>query len=281
MVFRYRLDGKVEPMARFRRMAAFALMFAALGATVTGVVVAATDANPSSSGKDPLALNGYPPHSALLRVVISTGQTYDVSALVNVNFLTRNVEANILIPFFFSSTRIDVRLVHRHLYAGSPNLSSLIGAPWLSIAAAQPTLFGLALELTRPDISLISGFSQTHVSTSGQSTTYTYHRDAVTITAPSGLPVTLPTKAAVDFSLTLGSQGELTASSFAVTSKTSTASISATVLSYNGPAHIVAPPKSVVKPVNSAFLKQLFGSTSLGGLLSPKGSVSLPHVSLS
>ena len=262
------------------RAGALCLAVVALALTVTGVVVAATDSNPSGTPKDALALNGYPPKSAQLHVVISTGQRYNVTADVNVNFVTNAVEAQVQVPLFFSATTVDLRLVDNHLYAGTGNLSSIIGKPWVAMALKEPSLYGLSLEMTKPDIGLISGFPSITVTGDRQSKTYHYHRDNVTITAPSGLPLTLPTHAAIDFSITLGAQGELTATSFVVTSKTSTASISATVVSYNQPAHIVAPRAKDVQPVNPTILRQLFGSSSVTKLLSPQNVSSLGQIRL-
>ncbi len=262
------------------RVASLGLVIAALALTVTGVTLAATDPNPSGAAKDPLVLNGYPPKSTQLHVTVSTGQAYNVTADVNVNFVTNDVRAQLQVPMFFSATQVDLRLVNSHLYAGSGNLSKIIGSSWLATPLSQPSLYGLSLEMTKPDISLISGFSQETITHSGYNTTYSYHRDNVAITAPNGLPVTLPTRAAVDFSITLGSQGELTASSFTVTSKTSTASISVAVLSYNQPADITAPPASDVKQVNTSQLQKLFGSLPVTNLLSPKGVASLGQIRL-
>lgn len=262
------------------RAGALSLAVVALALTVTGVVVAATDSNPAGSPKDTLALNGYPPKSAQLHVVISTGQRYNVSADVNVNFVTNAVEAQLQIPLFFSATNIDLRLVNNQLYAGSGNLSSIVGKSWVALPLKEPSLFGLALEMTKPDIGLISGFPSITVTGDALSKTYRYHRDNVTITAPTGFPVTLPTRAAIDFSITLGAQGELTATSFVVTSKTSTASITATVVSYNQPAHIVAPSAKDVKQLSPAILRQLFGSSSVTKLLSPQNVSSLGQIRL-
>ena len=262
------------------RLGALSLAVLALALTVTGVVLAATDANPSGAPRDALALNGYPPKSAQLHVVISTGQRYTVSADVNVNFVTNAVQALVQIPLFFSATTVELRLVNNHLYAGTDTLSSIVGKPWVALPVKAPSLFGLSLEMTKPDIALITGFPSITVTGDRQSKTYHYHRDNVTITAPTGLPVTLPTHAAIDFSITLGSQGELTATSFVVTSKTSTASITATVVSYNQPASIVAPSATDVQPVTPAILHQLFGSSSITKLLSPQNVTSLGQIRL-
>jgi len=263
------------------RVAGVGLAVAALALTVTGVVLAATDPNPGGSSKDPLSLNGYPPRTAQLHVVISTGQAYDVSADVNVNFRSNTVEALVQVPLAFSSVVVDLRLAHHHFYASSPNLSTVIGTHWLSMTSSQPALYGLSLEMTRPDIALISGFTTLTVVHQGYSTTYRYHRDNVAIAIPNGLPLSVPARANVDFTITLGKQGELTAASFAVSSAHSHASVTATVISYNAPARIVAPPARQVTPVDTARIAQLFGSSPLSGLLNPRSLTSLGQIRLS
>ncbi len=268
-------------MAVSKKFAAAALAVVALGLTATGVVLAATDPNPGGTQSDLLALNGYPPRSAQLHVVVSTGQAYDVTADVNVNFVTNAVSAQLHIPLGFSAARADLRLVGGHLYASSPSLGALLGSKWLSTASTSASLYGLSLEMTRPDISLISGFPEETVTHNGNYTTYAYHRDNVAITAPSGLPIVTPTHAAIDFSITLGRQKELTATSFKVTSARSTAWVKVTVLSYNKAAHIVAPPARDVTPVNAGQIGSLFGSSSLGNLFNPKAITSLGQISLS
>jgi hypothetical protein len=55
-----------------KRVMAVVIAVVAIALTVFGIVLAATDPNPADIGKDPLALNGYPPHSADLAVSLST-----------------------------------------------------------------------------------------------------------------------------------------------------------------------------------------------------------------
>src|SRR5487761_2397423 len=255
-------------MAVSRKVAGFGLAAVSLALTVTGVVIAATDSSPAGNS-DPLALHGYPPRSAQLHVVISTGQAYEVTADLNINFRTDALSARVYAPLLFSAVEVDARLVHRHVYLTSPNLSTIIGTRWLSMNAGQPSLYGLSLEMTHPELGLISGFTQKTVTRSGPFTTYDYRRANVSITAPQGLPVTV------------GQSGEITATRLVVTSKHSTASVTVTVTSYNGPARIVAPPARQVTPVDTSRLGQIFGSPSLGNLLSPQGIASLGQVSLS
>ena len=269
-------------MALSKRAGAIALVVVAFALTVMGIVVAATDTNPGSNNTDALALNGYPPKSADLAVAITTGRAYSVNADVHVNFVTNSVDATVQVPFAFSSINADLRLVNRHLYAGLSNLQSIIGRSWVSTPMKTPSLYGYSLEMTKPDIALISGYTRKTVTTSDSVTTYNFYRDHTTIRAPAGLPVTLPTLATVDFSISVGSQGELTGLGLTVTSKRSTAAITVSVLSYNRPAMIVAPPAKDVLPVTKSILKKLFGaSSSIPSLLTPKNVAALGQIRLS
>jgi hypothetical protein len=263
------------------RLPAIVLAAVALALTITGVVLAATDPNPSQVLKDPLVLNGYPPRSADIQLVVSTGQAYNVDAEVNINFVTNALEAELRIPMFFSAEQIDLRLVNNRLYAGSPNFSSLIGANWIGTKASLSSLYGLSLEMTKPDISLITGFPIESVSTSGYSKTYTYERKNFILGTPSSLPVKMPTGATLRITITVGSQGEVTASSLSLESKTTNFSVTATVLSYNHSAKIVAPPAGQVKQESTSLLHKLLGTSSLAKLLSPKYLANLGKVQVS
>ncbi len=267
-------------MAVSSRAASLLLALVATALTVTGVVLAATDSNPGGSTTDALALNGYPPRSAQLAVTISSGQAYDVTANVNVNFVTNALDAQLNVPMAFSNVGVDVRLVKKHVYVGLANLSTIAGAPWLAMKASAPSLYGLSLEMTKPDIGLISGYTSKSVTTSGFLTTYRFRRNNVAISMPGSLPLSLPRQGDVTFTITTGSQGELVAASFAVSSSHSHASITATVLSYNQPADIAAPPASQVKALDPALLSRVFGSSSLGAFLRPGAIASLGQVQL-
>ena len=267
-------------MAVSSRAASVLLALVATALTVTGVVLAATDSSPGGATKDPLALNGYPPRSAKLAVTISSGQEYNVTATVNVNFATNAVDAQMNVPMAFSNVGVDLRLVNKHLYVGLANLAAVAGAPWLATTSSQPSLYGLSLEMTKPDVALISGFTSKSVTTSGYLTTYRFHRSSVAISMPSTLPLSLPRRADVTFVITTGSQGELVSSSFVVSSAHSHASISATVLSYNQPADIAAPPASQVKALDPALLSRIFGSSSLGAFLRPGAISSLGQIQI-
>ncbi len=259
-------------MAVSTRSGAMLLAAVALSLSTTGIFFAATDSSSNGPAKDPLALNGYPPKSANLLVTASTGQAYSLSANVNVDFSTNNVEATISFPLVFSVAAVDLRLVGHHLYAGSAASSS---GPWLMIPATKPALFGLALEMTKPDIGLIGGFGQETITTSGYYTTYHFIRNNVAVSnilGPANQPARL---ASLDWSLTTGAQGEVTQSSVTITARHSTTTITAVVLSYNHGGPIIAPLRSDVRPVSRSTIQKILASAAFTSILIPQHLSSL------
>jgi hypothetical protein len=268
-------------MAVPKRLAPVTLIAVALALTLTGVIYAATDSNPAGIAKDPLALNGYPPRTADFELTVSTGQKYNLNANVAVNFRKNSAQAQLLIPLVFSDASINVRLVKGHLYVGSSNLSSIFGASWISTAAKNPSLFGLSLEMTKPDVALITGFNKKTVTKNGYLTTYRYERDNVILSLPSSSPVKMPAGTTIDVTITVGSQGELTAATVSESSKSSKVVISLNVLSYNQPLDVSVPPTNQVKKVNISILRKLLSGTPFKKLLSPKYLGSLGKTQIS
>ena len=259
-------------MAVFTRSAGLALAVVAIALTAGGVVWAATDANPSSISKDPLVLNGYPPKSANILVTISTGQAYSVSANVNVNFRTNDVAAIVHFPLIFSATAVDVRDVNNRLYAAAADVSS---GTWLSLPLHVPALFGYSLELTKAtDISFINGFTTKTVTKSGYTTTYTFSRKDVPLVNVLNPASTLATLGSLTWSISVGSQDEVSASTLSMKTRTASTTITAAILSYNQPAHIVAPPMSEVKTIKGSSIGQILSSTAFTTLLFPQNLTS-------
>src|SRR5271155_68854 len=153
-------------MAKMTRFMAPVLAVVACALTVLGVVIAATDSNPAGLAKDPLTLNGYPPKTADLGVTLTSGSGVRLTANVEVNFKSDRAAADVSFPLVVTSAEIDLRLAKGHLYARAADQAS---GPWLVTSLATPSLFGVSLELTRPDIDLITGFHK-RVVTSGYST---------------------------------------------------------------------------------------------------------------
>ncbi|HVA52968.1 MAG TPA: hypothetical protein VNF05_05585 [Acidimicrobiales bacterium] len=261
-------------MAVKKRFMALALAAVALALTVTGVVVAATDSNPSGLTKDPLVLNGYPPSSAQLAVSVSAGSNFELSANVAVNFTANKVDAVVSLPTVVSSAAIELRLIAGHLYARSASQSS--GA-WMDAKVKTPSLFGVALELTKPDIKLITGFQETKTK-SGHSTTYVLYRNNVALTNLFGSSST-SVLGSVRWTITVGSQGEVSMSSVVVKSKHTTTALSVTVSSYNHPVHVATPIS--VKLIPLAEIDKLLTSASIPTLLIPRSLTSLSQATLS
>jgi hypothetical protein len=264
-------------MAVSKRTGATLLAVVALGLSVTGVVLAATDSNPGGSSKDPLVLNGYPPRSANILLTVSTGQPYKLSANVNMDFTTNRVDATVQFPLVFTMASVDLRLVDKHLYVGSAAASS---GSWFSLPMKQPALFGLALEMTKPDIALISGFSHETKTKSGYITTYDFTRDNVAVSNPLGTTTASIAVGSLDWSISTGSQGEVTQSTITVRSGHRTTTISAVVLSYNHSGHISAPPADKVHPFDKSLIKKLLGSASISSILLPQNLSSLGQMHL-
>lgn len=264
-----------------KKVGAWALAVVSLGLTVTGVVLAATDPNPADVAKDSLALNGYPPKTADVQLVISTGQDLHVSANVWMNFTNDAMAAQVSVPMIVSTVEVDMRLVHGSLYTTSPSFSSIFGSRWIATSAKQPSLFGLSLEMTKPDISLISGFNNESVTTNGYFKTYTFTRDNLILSTGGTNPIKAPASAKVVFAVTVGKQGEVTASTIALTSKVTSLYVTATVLSYNQPAKIVAPPSKDVTREKISALQKLFAGTPLSSMLGNLNLSNLGKVQLS
>jgi hypothetical protein len=260
------------------RFMALALVVVALALTVTGVVIAATDSNLSAHTKDPLTLNGYPPSSADLLVTLSTGAPFGLSANVEVNFKTNRVDAVVRFPLVVATAAIEVRLIHGHLYARSADVSS---GPWLAAALKTPSLFGVALEMTKPDIDLITGFDHKTVTRSGYTTTYDFYRDRVAVSSLLGSATSPSRVGSVRWIITVGSQGEVSQSTLTVKTKKSEMTLSVTVESYNQPTHIATPARTSVKPVTNSVLEQLLNSQSVASILVPRDLTSLAQASLS
>ncbi len=261
-------------MAVQKRFMALALAAVALALTVTGVVLAATDSNPGGLSKDPLVLNGYPPSTANLNVQLSAGSAFNLSANVAVNFTGNKVDAVVSIPTVVSGAAVELRLIANQLYARSAAQSS---GPWMDAKMKALPLFGVALELTKPDIKLLTGFHET-VTKSGYSTTYVLYRDHVALT---NLFSSSPTSVlgSVRWTITVGSQGEVSMSSVTVKSAHTSTTLSVNVLSYNQSVHVATP--TDVKSIPLASIDKLLTSKSIPTLLVPRNLTSLSQVTLS
>jgi hypothetical protein len=260
-------------MAAFKKSYGVALAVVALSLTVLGVVFAATDSNPSGVAKDALALNGNPPRSAGLLVTVSNGQSYTVSAIINVNFDTSRATAIVSFPLLFSQTSVELRLVGDHVFAEAADVSS---GKWLEINENPPSFFGIALELTQPasDLNLIKGFHHRLVTKSGYFTTYDFSSSDVALTNVLATPKKT-VLGSLDVTVTTGSGGEVTGATMTSRSRHDMSKIVVQVLSYNKPTVIDAPSPGDVNSLKVSSFRQLFSSTSIATLLLPENLSSL------
>jgi hypothetical protein len=258
-----------------KRFWVLTLATVALALTVIGVVIAATNSATGTRVSDPLALHGYPPKSAELLVTLTGGSSIGVSANVNVNFVTNRVDAIVNFPVVISNASVEIRLADHRLYARSANVSS---GPWLSTSVTAPSLFGASLELTRPDISLITGFNK-KVERSNYATTYVFTRNGVAVSNLLGTSSTTQI-GAVRWTISVGSEGEVTKSALRVTSGSSVTALSVTVLSYNKSAGIAVPAAKNVKPLSASVIQKLFRSQNFVSLMFPKNLTSLSQAHL-
>ncbi len=264
-------------MAVNQRLLAAVIAVVALSLTATGLVMAATDSNPAGLAKDPLALNGYPPKSADLEVALTTGSGANLSANVAVNFKTGRVDAEVRFPFVITTIALDVRLAGHHLYVRPSDESS---GPWLDLTMKPLPFFGISLELTKPDLYLLKGFSE-HVTRSGYSTTYHFYKSRVALSNLFSAAKSNSTLGSVRFAITVGSQGEVSAGTITVKSKHGNTTLSVTVLSYDERASIAVPAASSSKPLSAAEIEQLLRSVNFSSLLIPRGLTSLSQASVS
>jgi hypothetical protein len=257
---------------QFKRPAGIALAALATALTVFGVAFAATDSNSSGVAKDPFVLHGYPPKSADLLVTISTGQSYTLTANVDVNFTTSAAEAVVHFPLVFSVTSVDLRMVGKHVYAEAADISS---GTWLSFPVHPPAFFGLSLEMTKPDIAFIKGLKETSVTRTGYQTTHSYSRNDVALRNILGSTKNAIVLGSLKLSVSEGSNQEFTGATMTMKSAHAMTKVTVQVLSYNKPAVISAPSAKDIKTVVGSTLPQLFSSSSITSILIPENFTSL------
>ncbi|MGC1239687.1 MAG: hypothetical protein WA860_12960 [Acidimicrobiales bacterium] len=260
-----------------KRIMALALAIVAFGLTVTGIVFAATDSNPAGLQKDPLVLNGYPPSSADLAVTVSTGSNVTVSATVNVNFKSDRIAADVHFPLVITTASVNAVFANDRLYARSADVAN---GPWFDAKVTTPDLFGFSLEFTKPDVDLITGFHKT-VTQSGYSTTYVFTRNDVPLSSAIGPSTQLSRLGSIRWTITVGSQGEISASTLMEKTLHATTTVSATVLSYNQPAKIVVPTSASSESLSSPMLAKLLKSVNFNSLLIPSAFRSLGQSTIS
>jgi len=251
-----------------RRLIGTAVGIVALALTATGIGLAATDPNPAGLAKDALRLNGYPPKTGTFLLSVDSGSLPTVSADVAIDFTNDAARASFAVPNLLGAAKLDLLAANNHVYLGTPTLASVLGASWLDLGSSSPNYFGLSLELTRPDIGLITAYTKETVTKHGYDTTYAFTQPDSSLSL-GGLKV--PAGSTVHYSITVGSQGEVVGGTLAWRSNSSNVSVSVRVLSYNTKFSISPPPKGSVRSIDSSAVEKLLGpdASTLRGLLSP------------
>ncbi len=255
---------------RNRRLAATVVAVVALALTTLGVVLAATDPNPGGVTTDPLALHGFPPRTAHLLITASTS-ALQATADLTVDFRNGAATGVATVGLTAAGESFNVVLVGRHLYLRSAAESS---GPWYQVATPTLPFFGLSLELTKPDLALVSGYRSRTVTHVGYLTTYDYLFSHAALTPLFAGRATTSRLGTVDWSITVGSEGEVTASTLRVSAGGQTSTLSATVQAYNAPRVVAVPSVSPVAPVASRQVAKLLHSAGLGSILLPRGLLS-------
>ncbi len=252
---------------RNRRLAATAVAVVALALTVLGVVLAATDPNPGGVTRDPLALHGFPPKTAHL-VISAASSTLQASVNLTVDFRNADATGVATVGLSAAGEAFNVVLTGRHLYLRSAAEST---GPWYQVSTPTLPFFGLSLELTKPDLALISGYHSRTVSHDGYLTTYTYDFAHAALTPLFAGRSTTARLGTVDWSITVGSEGELTATALTVSAGGQTSTLSASVQAYNAPAVVSIPSVGPIARVAPREVARLLHSAGLGSILLPRG----------
>ena len=220
--------------------------------TGVGITWAATT---GQSNGDPYPLQGIPPHSTELALQLTAGQPYGVSVHLNIDFADNALAGNVIIPAGFTSVSASFIVLHHTLYVNVPTLSKVWNSQWVSTPIGKVSLFGLAAEMTHPDLSLLPSLAPAVVTVNGWQTTHTYH-------PPSRLAGLSLKNADVSVSVTTGTGGEVSAASATVQSASTNATLSLKVVSYNHSPRILAPLASEVRPISGLLLQQNLGGTA-------------------
>jgi hypothetical protein len=253
----------------------------ALTGTVAGVVMAATDTH---AVVDLTAIGKNPPRSAEMTFTIENadGTTINGAASMDMRAGRDAIDGYIEFPVVIAKAHLDLRLVDGTFYVGSPMLRTALGAKWLSNPVGSIDLAGLALEMAKPEFSLLSqGLgSRPTVTVDGDHTTRRYVTDSLG-------DQRLGRDVIID--ITTGPQGQVLDATIDVqssgkpspTSIKSSMKITMHMVSYNQPVSIVAPAARDVKPMTSQAIAGLSNGNSTlqqilsGGALSALGGSSL------
>ncbi len=256
-------------MASSQRVGAVALAAVALALSIFGVVLAATDSNPAGTSSQALALNGYPPKTVDMQLTITSNGGSSLLADAKIDFQKQLMQISMDVPSAFSSTPVEIVLTNSDLYVGSQGLVSLAGKPWISEAlSSSPPFFGLSLEMTKPDVALITSYRRLLTQYDGEFTTYNFGRGMVLRPLTNG-QIKKPLAGSMNFSITTGKEGQVTSANVTFSSPSQSISVTSKILSYNQPVEVAIPPASQVASNQHTLITSLWDALPVAEILSP------------
>lgn len=234
-------------MTRLARLWMIVASGAAVILTVVGLVIAASD---HALGADTLLLHGFPPTSAVLNVAITTTNA-SIAGDCGVNFATNAVSCEL--PT--AGADLALRWVGDNVYLHNQSQSG----KWIRLTAPAANLYGLSLEMVKPDIALLDASQHDVVTHEGWRTTHTFHLSGSTLAGSTSGPATL--------TITTGSEGQVEDASLSGVTNGISVVIVVTVKSYNQPVVAHAPPRRDTRAATPQEIASLFkllpGSGSL------------------
>lgn len=277
-------------MGTSSRLVGAAVTTLALVLTGVGVYFAAADTNPTGLSDSSLALHGRPPTSLTADLSISTNGPNQITGTIEADLATGDLRGQINVPTVFATTSYTIIIDHGTVYLGAPSLESILTTPWVSIPKAvtsrsalnaanlvAPVLANSGHELTQILPAILGQVTVTH---EGPFTTYhsTHVEPRLSIPKASGLKI--PRDITLTSAVTVASAGQLASLSETLSDAHSYFRITLTVLSYDHPVHITAPPASSVRPLTPALRHQVLGNEKggLNQLLTPAGIASLGQI---
>jgi len=256
-------------MASSQRVGALALAAVALALSIFGVVLAATDSNPAGISDAALALNGYPPKTVDMQLTITSDGGSSIIADAKIDFQKQRMQISMDIPSAFSSTPVEIVLTNSELYVGSEGLVSLAGKSWISESlTTNPPFFGLSLEMTKPDVALITSYRRLLTQHDGNFTTYNFGRDMVLHPLTNG-QIKKPVSGSMNFSITTGKEGQVTAANLTFSSTSHSITVTSKILGYNQPVRVKIPPASQVSSNQQSLITSLWNALPVAQILSP------------
>jgi len=246
----------------------------ALALTVLGVHLSLSAPVPGASNRDALALNGYPPKTVGLTLTVSTGGNVSATAFLALNLLNNTGYGTVTVPLGLSNEVFTLRVIDKRVFINSSNFNAAQHPSWYDVPLSLPDLFGASLELTQPDLNLITGF-ETSTSHNGSSTTHTFAKKLVAVRSLSSTTTSVGSES---LRIRTGSQGEVTGASAQISTVTSSTTLTATIDWYNHHVATTVPPRLEWATVPPALVHLIRGSSVLGAIDIPASLSSLTSV---